>query len=405
MPQHADTRSILLVEDNPDDRSRIHRMLRGRRRQYQILDCSSGAEAVELIQRRETRFDCVLLDQYLPDMNGDEVLRRLRAATERLPVAVLLLTGHDDDDIAALALELGAEDYLLKDEVTPHALVRSIENVVEKFEIRRQLDAQWVAVELRNERLEVMRAELEVRLDELTTATRARDRFVAMMSHEMRTPLNAILGYTELLELEIEGQINVGHRRNLDRIRIGGRHLLDLVNDVLDLARADARKLDLQLRPVDANAVIDEIAALLENSATAKGLVLTHQLDASLPLVSADVQRLRKILTNLVGNAIKFTEEGSVAVTARTVADGRTVAVTVTDSGIGIEPHVVTEVFKEFYQVDNALTRRYGGSGLGLAISQRLARAMAGEIEVASTPGKGSVFTLTLPAINATAVR
>ena len=293
MPQRADARSLLLVEDNPDDRSRIHRMLRGRRRQYQILDCSSGVEAVELIERGETRFDCVLLDQYLPDMHGDEVMRRLRAATERLPVAVILLTGHDDDDMAALALELGAEDYLLKDEVTPHALVRSIENVLEKFEIRRQLDAQRVAVELRNERLEVMRAELEVRLEELTTATRARDRFVAMMSHEMRTPLNAILGYTELLELEIEGQINVGHRRNLDRIRIGGRHLLDLVNDVLDLARADARKLDLQLRPVDANAVIDEIAALLENSATAKGLVLTRQLDASLPLVSADVQRLR----------------------------------------------------------------------------------------------------------------
>ena len=398
MPQRADTRSILLVEDDPDDRARIHRMLRGHRRQYQILDCASGAEAVELIERQETHFDCVLLDQYLADMTGDQVLLRLRAGNARLPVAVSMLTGIDDDDVAALALALGAEDYLLKDEVTPHALVRSIENVSEKFEIRRQLDFQRAEIDMRNERVEALRAELETRLEQLISATQARDRFVAMMSHEMRTPLNAILGYTALLELEIEGQINEGHHRNLDRIRIGSRHLLDLVNDVLDLARADARKLELNLQPVDANDVIEEITSLLENLAVEKGLTVTFQRDASLPRVSADTQRLGQILTNLVGNAIKFTEQGSIAVTARTVADGGAVAVTVADSGIGIEPHVITEVFNEFYQADNALTRRYGGSGLGLAIAKRLARAMGGDIDVASTAGKGSVFTLTLPA-------
>ena len=218
-----------------------------------------------------------------------------------------------------------------------------------------------------------------------------------MMSHEMRTPLNAIIGYTALLELEIEGQTNEGHRRNLDRIRIGSRHLLDLVNDVLDLARADARKLELNLQPVDANDVIEEITSLLENLAVEQGLTLIFQRDVSLPNVCADAQRLGQIVTNLVGNAIKFTEQGSITVMARTVADGGAVAVTVADSGIGIEPHVITEVFKEFYQADNALTRRYGGSGLGLAIAKRLARAMGGDIDVASTAGKGSVFTLTLP--------
>ena len=398
MPQRVDARSILLVEDNPDDRARIHRMLHGHRRQYQIVDCSTGAEAVDIIEHRETPFDCVLLDRVLRDMTGDEVLMRLRAGKARLPLPVGMLTGYDDDDAAVLALALGAEDYLLKDEVTPHALVRSIENVIEKFEIRRQLAEQRAEVEERNERLETMRVELEARLDELTTATRARDRFVAMMSHEMRTPLNAILGYTALLELEIEGQISAGQHRNLDRIRIGSRHLLDLVNDVLDLARADARKLGLELRPVDASAVIDEIAALLENSAVEKGLTLIRHVDAALPLVFADVQRLGQILTNLIGNAIKFTERGGVTIRARTVAGSGAVAVTVTDSGIGMEPHVVTEVFKEFYQADNVLTRRYGGSGLGLAISQRLAHAMGGVIDVVSTLGQGSHFTLTLPA-------
>jgi CheY-like chemotaxis protein/two-component sensor histidine kinase len=219
-----------------------------------------------------------------------------------------------------------------------------------------------------------------------------------MMSHEMRTPLNAILGYAELLELEIEGQINEGQRRNLDRIRVGSRHLLDLINDVLDLARADARRLELDLRPVDAQAVIEEIAALLENQAARKEIVLGTRLSDALPLVSADLQRLRQILTNLVGNAIKFTERGTITIAAAPVTDGSRVAISVTDSGIGIEPDALREVFTEFFQADNALTRTYGGSGLGLAISQRLARAMDGEITVTSAPGKGSVFTLTLPA-------
>ncbi|HEY0995594.1 MAG TPA: response regulator [Gemmatimonadaceae bacterium] len=394
----TDVRSILLVEDNPDDRGRVHRLLRGHRREYHVVDCATGEEALALL-RTGTRFDCVLLDHYLPDMTGDELLGRLRAPNGRLPVAVSMLTGHDDDAAAARALELGAEDFLLKDALTPHALGRSIENVKEKFEIRQQLEGQRAAVELRNQRLEGLRAELEERLAELHEATQSRDRFVAMMSHEMRTPLNAILGYAELLELEVEGQLNEAQRRNLDRIRVGSRHLLDLINDVLDLARADARKLELDLHAVDVNAAVEEVSALLENEAAQKGLALVHHLAPGLPLASADLQRLRQVLTNLVGNAVKFTLEGGITVTTRE-AGGR-VVVEVADTGMGIDEHSVGDVFKEFYQADNGLTRTHGGSGLGLAISQRLARAMGGEIGVRSRRGEGSVFTLTLPAAQA----
>jgi adenylate cyclase len=331
-------------------------------------------------------------------MTAEQVLQQVREPTGRMPVAVSVLTGHDDDDAAARMIELGAEDYLLKDEVTTHGLVRSIENVIERFEIRRQLETQRAAVDLRNERLETMRIELETHLEELSAANQARDRFVAMMSHEMRTPLNAILGYAELLELEIDGPINEGQRRNLDRIRVGSRHLLDLINDVLDIARADARKLELDIRPVDAHAVIEEIVALLENQAAQKGNTLEAKVAETLPLVSADLQRLRQILTNLVGNAIKFTENGKISVAATATDDKSHVSIAVSDDGIGIEPPNLEKVFQEFYQADNALTRLYGGSGLGLAISQRLARAMDGEITVESSLGAGSVFTLTLPA-------
>src|SRR6476660_3074977 len=131
MSGRPESRTILFVEDNPDDRLRIHRMLRGQRRDYQLVDCGTGAEAVERIRKEPSRFDCVLLDQFLPDMTGEQVLQRLREPSGRIPVAVSVLTGHDDDAAAARALELGAEDYLLKEEVTTHALTRSIENVIE----------------------------------------------------------------------------------------------------------------------------------------------------------------------------------------------------------------------------------------------------------------------------------
>ena len=210
MTRAADTRSILLVDDSADDRARVHRLLRGHRRKYEIVDCASGAEALAILEKGEAHFDCALLDQYLSDMEGVEVLNRLRGSGGQLALPVTMLTGHGNDAAAAYALELGAEDYLLKDEVTSHALVRSIENVIEKFEIRRELERERTAIELRNDRLEAMRAEAESRLADLAAATQ------------------------ELLGPELAGRLDERQRRTLDRIRAGTRELLALINDVLD---------------------------------------------------------------------------------------------------------------------------------------------------------------------------
>jgi signal transduction histidine kinase len=387
-------RAVLLVEDNEDDAQRIQRMLRGGTRRYDITWVSTAEDALAQLRDDDRRFDCVLLDYNLPDLVGIEFLRALRGT----PVAVSVLTGRDDDEVAARMLEAGAEDYLLKDGLTTHSLTRSIENVIEKSEIRRQLESQRAAAELRSHRLELTRDELRLKVDELAAATQARDRFMAMMSHEMRTPLNAILGYTELLELEIDGQLSPGQRSQLERIRVGSRHLLDLINDVLDLARADADKLELDVRAVDVTAVFDEVHALLELQARQQTLRFTiDELPKDLPPVLADLQRLRQIVMNLASNAIKFTETGSVRLSASFDLPSRLVQVIVTDTGIGMDEDVSVRAFDEFYQADGALTRRRGGSGLGLAISRRLARAMGGDIEVTSRKGQGSTFTLTLP--------
>lgn len=249
----------------------------------------------------------------------------------------------------------------------------------------------------RNTELEAARSHLKANVLELAAATKAKDRFLAVVSHEMRTPLNAILGYADLLGMGVGGELNEAQQAHVDRIRVGGTHLLDLINDVLDLTRADARKLEVDLRPVDVEAAVEEVVALLESQAEAKGLTLrAESCGSESPRVLADLRRMRQVLTNLVGNAIKFTEKGSVVLRCTRSEDGK-VLVAVSDTGIGIAPEALPRIFGEFYQADGNLTRSYGGTGLGLAIAQRFARLMGGDVLVESEQGRGSTFTLVLP--------
>jgi len=398
-------RTVLVVDDSADDRAMIRRLLAKQSREYLILEADTGDAGLEMVRKEQP--DCVLTDFYLPDMDGNDFLDALkRQVRGGLPLPVAVLTGEQSDEIAAEALSRGAQDYLAKDGLSSTALARGIENAIEKFQIQRELMESRMAIELRNHKLEVLRDQLQEKVSELDAATRAKDQFMAVMSHEMRTPLNAIIGYSDLLEMELDGTLTPGQREQVKRIQVGGRHLLELINDVLDLARADANKLDVELQAVHLGAVLEEVVSLLENQAAEKNIELVlepHQ--GEWPRVRADLRRLRQILTNLIGNALKFTSEGSVRVRCETDADGR-VRVHVTDTGIGIDPQILPRVFTDFYQVRGELTREKGGSGLGLAIAQRLARLMGGEILAESMPGEGSTFTLVLlPARSASTPR
>jgi signal transduction histidine kinase len=399
-------RTVLVVDDSPEDRAMVRRLLRGGPWAYAVVEAETGAEGLE---RFSTALpDLVLLDFHLPDQEGLEVLARLARGGRPLPVPVVMLTGQADDGVATAALNSGAQDYVVKGTLTAQGLQRTLENAVEKHTIELELEARTRALEekaetleVRNLELEMVRGVLQAKVGELAEATRAKDQFLAVMSHEMRTPLNAIIGYADLLEMGIGGALGEGQRPHVERILAGGRHLLDLINDVLDLARADARGLELDVRPVDLQAVIEEVTALLEGRARAQGIALrVVPCEDRLPHVVADLQRLRQVLINLVGNAIKFTEEGAVTVRCAAPGNGR-VEVRVEDTGVGIPPDALPLIFDEFYQADGHLTRTRGGSGLGLAISLRLARLMGGDITAHSREGSGSVFTLTVPAAEA----
>jgi signal transduction histidine kinase len=241
-------------------------------------------------------------------------------------------------------------------------------------------------------------------------ANRAKSQFLANMSHEIRTPINAILGYTDLMEMGIAGPLTDDQKAKLERVRLSGQHLLGLVNDVLDLSKIEAGQMEVEHERSSASYAVAEAIALVTPQATDRGLNLSSQCT-----ISSDVQfvgdedRVRQILVNLLSNAVKFTESGgSVSVTCGCTAraddeadvgdEGPWVYVRVEDTGMGIAPEKLGAVFQPFVQAEEGHTRKHGGTGLGLTISRRFARLMEGDLTVRSTLGRGSCFTLWLPA-------
>jgi PAS domain S-box-containing protein len=240
------------------------------------------------------------------------------------------------------------------------------------------------------------RREVENARREAERANRAKSEFLAVMSHELRTPLNAIDGYAELIELGVRGPVSEEQRLDLARIRKSQRHLLGLINEVLNYTRVEAGAIHFEIEPV---CVVDALAtceALTAPQVRARGLTCTRrECDPSITVL-ADVEKLEQIVINLLTNAMKFTDRGGTVTMSCTTTD-RHVAIAVEDSGVGIAAEQLERVFEPFVQVDAGLTRTRDGVGLGLAISRDLARGMGGDLTVRSTPGVGSTFTLTLP--------
>jgi CheY-like chemotaxis protein/anti-sigma regulatory factor (Ser/Thr protein kinase) len=230
--------------------------------------------------------------------------------------------------------------------------------------------------------------------------SRTKSSFLANMSHELRTPLNSIIGVTEMLQEDARDLQRDDEIEPLNRVSGAARHLLTLINDILDLSKIEAGRMELNLETFSVAALIDEVVKTLETLAAKNANRIVVDCDPATKSMHADQIRVRQALLNLVSNANKFTERGTVTIRARRrEIDGREwIEIAVTDTGIGMTPAEMERLFQEFSQVDSSTTRKYGGTGLGLAISQRFCRMMGGGISVQSEPGRGSTFTIRLPA-------
>ncbi|WP_370459006.1 sensor histidine kinase [Aggregicoccus sp. 17bor-14] len=275
---------------------------------------------------------------------------------------------------------------------------------------------EWAARERELERHRARAHELEDRVQEATAelvvqnerlrrqaialeqASAAKSQFLANMSHEFRTPLNAILGYTTLLLQGVGGELSAAQRRNLERVDTNGRHLLEVITDILDITRIEAGRMPLHVTEFEVPELVQEVVAELAPLVQRSGLEVSTQFAKRLPPVHADRAKVKQIAVNLLSNALKFTHAGSVRITVGyQAAGGNLVTLAVSDTGIGIAPENHEKIFEDFQQVDASPTRPYGGTGLGLSICRRLAEMLGGKITLESQPGQGSTFTLHFP--------
>ena len=254
--------------------------------------------------------------------------------------------------------------------------------------------------------LEQQRVELAKSKEAAVAANRAKSDFLANMSHEIRTPMNAILGFADILQRDY-GLGETDRQKYLGTIHSSGKHLLNLINDILDLSKVESGRLELEKKPCSPHEVISDVVTVLRNRASEKGIQLSFHSPRIPETITTDAGRLRQIITNLVGNAIKFTEQGGVHIVANLLPDSNdpVLAIDIRDSGIGMTDEQAEKIFDPFVQADASVTRRFGGTGLGLAISRRLARALGGDITVTSKLNEGSTFTVTLTTGNLEGIR
>jgi signal transduction histidine kinase/HPt (histidine-containing phosphotransfer) domain-containing protein len=370
---------VLLIEDSPTDAQLL---------QIMLSQCQGAIFNVQLSgkledgrrQLKENQPDVVLMDLSLPDSSGLDGFDKLRAGDKTVPIIVL--TGLNDQTVATQAVKKGAEDFLIKDSIDANLLERSILYAIERARNKRQI------IEL-NEELVVAR-------DQALAIARFKAEFLAHMSHEIRTPMNAVIGMTDLLR---RSPLSRDQQRFVDIIQQSGRVLLDVINDILVFSKIEAGKLGLENTVFNLLRTVESAIDIVADKAREKSIYISSFISPDVPAsISGDAQRLRQVLLNLVSNAVKFTDAGSVSVVVSLLErNGSTVRLKfeVKDTGQGLDQSDTERIFEPFIQSRNERSQGETSSGLGLAIAKRLVHMMNGEIWTESRLGEGSTFNFT----------
>ena len=366
---------ILIVDDSDVVRSILCQALQ--QDGYELHTAADGEEGRQKVHTLKP--DLVLLDVEMPKLDGFAVLREVRANFKVDEVAVIMVTSQSDGKGITRAFEEGAFDYIPKP-ATDSEIKARVRNAIRALQLLREQKTLRIQAEAANQ---------------------SKSAFLANMSHEIRTPMTAILGYTDILELEAKSlQLPELISDSLDTIKRNGGHLMELINDILDLSKIEAGKLDVESICCSPQTIVEEVLELVQVRAEAKGLKLEASYQFPLPAeIHSDPTRIRQILINLIGNAIKFTEVGIIRLNTSFLenpGEEPQVQFTVIDQGIGMTEAQMSNLFRPFSQADSSTTRKYGGTGLGLTICKRLTDVLGGDISVTSKLNQGSQFSATV---------
>lgn len=372
---------ILIVDDDAGMRSTLSDILI--EEGYAVVSYGKGVEALSWLKKNQ--FDIVILDIKLPDIDGMKLLEEIRQLNPES--GVIVITGYASVETAVAAIKEDAYAYVVKP-----FIVDELKAVIRKAlrQIRLSLENKGLIDQLQRSNRDLERANEKLKeLDLMKT------RFLANMSHELRTPLNSIIGFTEILLDKLFGDINEKQGRHLRHIHTSGNILLQLIDDILDLSKIEAGKIELVFEEADLGSIINEACKIIQPMVEKKKQDLRMNLELS-SKAYVDPKRIHQIILNLLNNAIKFTPEGgSVAIEA--VEDQKEFRINITDTGIGLRSDELEVIFNEFRQVDSSVAKEHGGTGLGLSIAKRLVQMHKGRIWAESEYGKWSKFIFTLP--------
>ncbi len=360
----AATPRVLVIDDEQGFRDLLRFELQNLG--YEVFTADNGEDGIKTA--REKTVDVVVSDLTMPRLGGLEALSAIKANDPK--VEVIIITGHATIATAIESMKRGAYDYIMK----PFQL-QDLRRLVDRALDKRRLNQ---------------------RVNELQELNRLKSEFLANMSHELRTPLNAIVGYNSLMLDGVYGDVTEKQKQGLRRVEANAKNLLQLINNILDLSKLTAGRMPVCIERFRVADLVREVAETTESLARQKGLELSWDAPQDLS-VKSDKTKVKQLLINLVGNAVKFTAAGSVRIVAERLPGEPRLRLSVRDTGIGIKEEDIPLIFEKFTQLDAASTREYSGTGLGLSICKKLSELLGGDIGVESVPGRGSVFSVTLP--------
>jgi len=403
--------TLLVIDDQPDNLKVLLKLLSDSG--FKVLVAYDGQDGIETAEFSQP--DLILLDVMMPNIDGFEVCRLLKSKQKIQNIPIIFMTALVNTLDKIKGFELGAADYITKpfqDEevlarITAHLRVQQLQKqltqqnqqLIEEIKQREQaeLEREQALKTLQAEKVSLVKR-VEERTVELSRALRLKDEFLANMSHELRTPLMAILGISEGIQEQFYGPLNDKQQKFMQTLEASGRHLLNLINEILDLSKIEAKKLTLTIDTVSVNNLCQTSVRIIQKAAVKKQLRVFMTGDDTVNTIQADERRLTQILVNLLNNAIKFTPDGgTIELKVRAHAKKGLVDFSVKDTGIGIAEENIKYIFTPFVQLDGGLNRTAEGTGLGLSLVSRLTKMHGGIVLVESEIGKGTCFTVSLP--------